>query len=219
MPLRTRPPWIGVSERYGDAPDGGAVWRGEWGGIVTDLAQRIRDEFPGTPDEEIPGLIRMLRLNRPDDQLRIERNYYRTLAMERAEEVIIWRRRAEGPQAPSVADVLQDLQTKVSAAASNYAREVAALPRKIEPSLPSRSEHRAWSTVGPGCDPPAARPTPPQVENLPALELRRVRAELGFSQAVMACRLRIPVAKLSLYEKGAPVPPEILKLALEQVSP
>ena len=185
---------------------------------MTDLAQRIRDEFPGTPDDEIPGLIRMLRLNRPDDQLRIERNYYRTLAMERAEEVIIWRRRAEGPQAPSVADVLEDLQTRVSAAASNYAREVAALPRKTEPSLPSRSEHRAWSTVGPGCDPPAARPTPPQVENLPALELRRVRAELGFSQAVMACRLRIPVAKLSLYEKGAPVPPEILKLALEQVS-
>lgn len=128
---------------------------------MTDLAQRIRDEFPGTPDEEIPGLIRMLRLNRPDDQLRIERNYYRTLAMERAEEVIIWRRRAEGPQAPSVADVLQDLQTKVSAAASNYAREVAALPRKIEPSFPPRPEHRAWSTVGLGCDPPAARPTPP----------------------------------------------------------
>lgn len=185
---------------------------------MTDLAQRIRDEFPGTPDDEIPGLIRMLRMNRPDDQLRIERNYYRTLAMERAEEVIIWRRRAEGPQAPSVSDVLEDLQMRVSAAASNYAREVAALPRKTEPCLPPRPEHRVWSTVGPGCDPPAARPTPPQVENLPALELRRVRAELGFSQAVMACRLRIPVAKLSLYEKGAPVPPEILKLALEQVS-
>lgn len=192
--------------------------------MTFDLAQRIRDEFPGTPDDEIPGLIRILRLIRPDDQLRIERNYYRTLAMERAEEVIIWRRRAEGPQAPSVSDVLADLQTRVSAAASNYAREVAALPPKTTPALPPQTkEHRAWSTVGPGCDPPAATvalppPTPP-LENLPALELRRVRAELGFSQAAMAYRLRIPVARLSLYEKGAAVPPEILKLALEQVAP
>lgn len=65
-------------------------------------------------------------------------------------------------------------------------------------------------------------PLPPPgsaLENLPALELRRVRAELGFSQAAMAYRLRIPVARLSLYEKGAAVPPEILKLALEQVAP
>lgn len=190
---------------------------------MTDLAQRIRDEFPGTPDDEIPGLIRMLRLVRPDDQLRIERNYYRTLAMERAEEVLIWRRRAEGPQAPSVADVLGDLQTRVSAAVSNYSREIAALPKKTAPTLPPKAEHRTWTTVGPGCEPPAApaapaaRPTPPQVENLPALELRRVRAELGFSQAAMAYRLRIPVARLSQYEKGAPVPPEILKLAQEQV--
>ncbi len=194
--------------------------------MTFDLAQRIRDEFPGTPDDEIPGLIRMLRLVRPDDQLRIERNYYRTLAMERAEEVIIWRRRAEGQQAPSVADVLEDLQTRVSAAVSNYASQAAALPPKTEPALtPTKKEHRSWSTVGPGCGPPPATvpnplpPPTPALENLPALELRRVRAELGFSQAAMAYRLRISVARLSLYEKGAAVPPEILKLALEQVAP
>ena len=41
MPLRTWAPWLGLSERNGDAPDGGEVWRGEWGGAVKTKRVRI----------------------------------------------------------------------------------------------------------------------------------------------------------------------------------
>lgn len=159
-----------------------------------------------TPDSEIPELIKMLRTLRPDDQLRIERNYHRARAIELAEEVIIWRRRAEGPTKPTQ-DLFAQLELQVKAAASIYATNIAA---KLPPT-PALQE-----TFYP--EPAAPAPAPAATD--PRAEFAQIRATLRLSQAAMAYRLKTSQGQISKWERGScAIPADILRRAREELTP
>lgn len=191
-------------------------------GRLRDLGEVLRacqDELGGAAPEALPGLIRKLRLMEPNDQLRIERNYWRARSMELGEEVIIWQKRAGRDVLPT-AEVFADLQAKVKAACSNFAELLAAArPASKDRALTSGADRQADRPPPEDLAPagPAAHSNTGQElggGHSPRLELRQIRERLGMSQRGLAAVLGQTQARISLMERGnARVTPELLSAA------
>lgn len=194
---------------------------------LSEVLRACQDELGGAAPEALPGLIRQLRLMEPNDQLRIERNYWRARSMELGEECIIWQKRA-GRDALPTAEVFADLQAKVKAACSNFALQMAAAKPASEPRvLAARSDQPAADRPPPDDLTPdaAAPPCEPSAERAggslpPRLELMQIRERLGLSQRELAAELGQTQARISLMERGnAKVAPELLAAARALGSP
>lgn len=177
--------------------------------ILNEVLRACQDELGGAAPEALPGLIRKLRLMEPNDQLRIERNYWRARSMELGEEVIIWQRRAGRDAAPTT-EIFADLQAKVKAACSNFAQQLEAARPASEPRAV------ASSAAAPADRPPpesiasqaasADREVGPELgagDPSPRLELRQIRERLGFSQRELAAALGQTQDRISLMERGS----------------
>lgn len=173
------------------------------------IIRSCQNELGCADPKELAGLIRKLRLTQPDDQLRIERNYWRTRSMELGEEVVIWQRRA-GRHLQPTQEIFADLAAKVQAAASSYARELeasrahasAARTAAAPPALPAGSPELVSesSAEEPESDVLSSR-----------VELRRIREQLCLSQRAFAAKLEMNQARISQLERGgARVSDEVL---------
>lgn len=122
---------IGLAAEHG-APNGFQCWEVA---ERTGLSRLVVGRFASQRINEL-----QIEVTRRDGTLHLA-GYESTRGFkQRMFRLIIWRRRADGPQAPNVADVLADLQTRVSAAVSNYyvALTRYLMPKpKLEPPDPS----------------------------------------------------------------------------------
>lgn len=187
---------------------------------LSEVLRACQDELGGAAPEAIPGLIRQLRLMEPNDQLRIERNYWRARSMELGEEVILWQKRAGRDVLPTT-EVFADLQAKVKAACSNFAQQLAGAKPASETRALVIGAERPPADSPPDDLAPVSAPASGDSSSEPAcsvpsprLELRQIRERLGLSQRELASALGQTQARISLMERGnARVAPDLLAAA------
>lgn len=202
---------------------------------LRNFAQAIRDRFPGVGLDEIPSLIGKILLSTSDQVTRVNLNYWRSRAQELAEEVIIWKRRAEKAEAPAI-----------PLPPSHYAPEPPqkqAQPQTEAPAAPpvaaEEPKHDAPNMAKPkaeigdddpdelddGDDEPAEPLPPPPKRTRSCFEerghvaktVRAIRRQLGISQLALAKRVGVPQTKISQLEtERCNCPPDLLAKIQEQ---